>query len=232
MNIRTIGFRRWSLVALMAISTASVAATSPVSRTLKFYEAGTVKSLVFSSVTCTPTAYVICIALDPNGFGTYSNVELGSVTVSGSSGRSTICIQEAGRTAYAFKGNNPEGDIVSLSVAHRYEIQSAVLDNNSLINPRTGLPFGGKLNISTNGGYVDQDYMKTGQRLARSQTVGSFDCATPLLNYSVLVSGFGLSSLTAQYLMSQPMTIRLFVSGAAGSVDGGFYSMQLRTMGD
>jgi len=101
-------------------------------------------------------------------------------------GRSSVCANEIGRAVYAFQVINPEPALTSFYVTHRYEIQSAVLDNLSLINPRTGLPFNGKISLYSYGGYSDQDYFKVGQRVQRTHDVSKFDCGSPLLSHRAI----------------------------------------------
>jgi hypothetical protein len=226
--------KRSSLLTLVAFSTVCTAATSPIGRPLKFYETNAAKSISFklSPEGCPPASVGPCVLLDQWGNGKFNDVDLGVVNVSGSSGRSTICLDEIGKAVYVMKGASLEGDIASFSVRHRYELRSAVLDNLSLIDPLTGVALNGKINIYSNRGFLDQDYIKIGQRMGRNHTVSSFECGTPLMSYSTLTTAYGLSSLTAQYLMSQPMTIRLYVTGELMQVEGGFYTIQMRTMGD
>jgi hypothetical protein len=226
--------KRFLVLGLIAFSTVCAAATSPIGRPLKFYESNVGKNIFFRTPAeaCTPGPYNACIFLNEWGYGTYSNIELGTVNVSGSYGRSTVCLNEIGNAVYVMKGASSEPDLSTFNVEHRYELQSAVLDNPSLINPKTGVAFNGKISIYSNRGFSDQDYIKAGQRMVRNHSVSSFECGTPLMNYTMLTTTYGLSSLTAQYLLSQPMTIRLYVSGYLMATEGGFYTMQLRVIGD
>ena len=54
----------------------------------------------------------------------------------------------------------------------------------------------------------------------------------PLLNYQMLTTTYGLSSLQAQRLLAGSITVRQFVSSSAMMLDGGTYSVQLRMIGD
>ena len=233
--IRLVGAKASWLLLLTAASTVAAAATSPIGRPLKFYESSPGKILRFHTPTsaCTPLSYLTCFPLDQSGTGNFTEVELTSVAVSGSTGRSSVCVNTNATAIYAFYRRATAGtDISTFRLEHRYEIQSTVLDNPALINPRTGLPFNGKLALFPASVLTDQSYLGPLQRTVRTQKISDLDCVTPMLNYLLLVNTFGLSSTDAQRLLSGPMTVRLFVSGGLIATDGGSYTMQLRIMGD
>jgi hypothetical protein len=162
-----------------------------------------------------------------------SGIELAAVTMSASSGRSTICANANSQLSYVFKGRSAGAtDLASFVVQTRYEVRSSLLDDASLINPLTGTPFNGRILFNLQSYFADQDYMAPQQRFARSQKLGSMDCGAPLLTYQMLTTTYGLSSLQAQRLLAGSITVRQFVSGAVMMLEGGNYGVQLRMIGD
>ena len=234
MKIAKIG-SRLAVLSVIAVSTAN-AATSPVGRSIKFYETSTyrVANFVPSSwpQTCTPSAQQTCITLDQYGTGRFNDIEIASVAVSGSFGRSTLCTNQNVYLSYVLTRPGLGEDFATFTYTYRYELYSAVLNDLSLINPRTGLPYNGKISFPVQNGLVDQDVVGNSHRLVRIQPFGSFDCGLPLVNYSMLVSQYGLSSFDAQRVMGGGVTIKQFISGQFISTEGGTIGTNLRMIGD
>lgn len=224
-----------SCIALLAVTQVSIAATSPVDREMKFYEtSGTrIANFVLPGQACTPTSQNFCTTLNQWGYGSFSDIEIASVTVSGSYGRSTLCANPNGQAIYVFKRTDPSGwDLSTFSFDYRYELQSSVLNDPSMINPRTGLPFNGKLTFPVISAFTDQLFMGPSQRILKNQKIASLECGYPLVTYGNLISLFGLSSYNAQRVMSGSMTIKLFITGNLMQTEGASFSMQLRMIGD
>jgi hypothetical protein len=223
------------LLSMIAVSSVCVAATSPVGRPIKFYETSVIRLVLFqlAGTTCTPNSYTTCIALNEYGTGNFTDLEVASVAVSGSFGRSTLCANPNGQTIYDFAGRVASGEEPSsFQYDYRYELQSAVLNDLSLINPKTGMAFNGKISFPVISTFRDQDFVSYMQRILRVQKFGSYDCGTPVVNYSTLVNTYGLSSFDAQRVLGGAVTIRLFITGGFVATDGGTFSMQLRMIGD
>ena len=227
--------RRWLLLLLLTVATVCSAATSPVGRPLKFYETSALRVVRFGmpGESCVPIQVVVCMPLSSGGSGSFPSVEIAAVVVSPSAGRSMLCANPTAQAIYAFANRSTGGDDIStFKVDYRYELQSTVLTDPSLINPRTGMPFDGKIALSPASMFTDQSYLGPQQRIVRSQRIGSLECAIPLITHSMLVSNYGLSSTDAQRVMGQSMTVRLFISADLIVTDGGSYTVQLRMMGD
>jgi hypothetical protein len=226
--------KSWACVALVATTSVCGAATTHIGKPLKFYEASSARLVSFAlpSVQCTPSALMQCVSLNSFGTGSFTDIEVANVTISPSSDRSMICLDVIGSVGHTFKGYSSTGDIASVVFQHRYEIESAVLANPRLTNKRTGLPFGGKIVMPKTSSFADQDRPGSQVRQVRSNKLSSFDCGNPLLNYSMLVNTYGLPPADAERLMAESMTINMYLSGHFMSTEGGYYSMQLRIIGD
>jgi hypothetical protein len=227
--------RKHLLLFFISMTSICGAATSPAGRYVKFYEAG-VRGIrfVMPGTNCVPSAQQTCITLDALGNGSFSDLEVTNFTVRASPGRSTLCAHHTESLSYAFMRRATSGEgLSSFRFTYRYEIQSAVLNNPSLILPQTGLPFNGKISLpyAVAGSFIDQGYLGPQQRVQRGRKTGLLDCGT-LLNHAMLTILYGLDSATAQEVMSQPITIRMYVSGALEATDGANYTLFLHTMGD
>jgi hypothetical protein len=233
-NLSIVG-KAGGLLLSLAVTAVSHAATSPAGRPVKFYETSAIRvaSFFMPEVACAPTQLSICLPLSASGTGSFPNVEIATVAVSASFGRSTLCANPNAQAIYAFRNRSTTvDDISTYSINYRYEIQSAVLADPLLINPRTGMPFDGKISFSPLSVFTDQDFLGPQQRVTRTQKISSLDCAITLLSHSMLVNSYGLSATDAQRVMSQALTVRLFISANLIATDGGSYGMQLRIMGD
>jgi hypothetical protein len=109
-------------------------------------------------------------------------------------------------------------------------IESSVLDNPALINPDTGLPFNGKLDI-----------MLVTNHESRRITPGDFDtrnttltrsCQGALISKRALVGTYGLTPTQANSFFNNRITVRLSMNGTARMVQSMIHGFGLRLYGD
>jgi hypothetical protein len=92
-------------------------------------------------------------------------------------------------------------------------IENPVLDDPALIDPGTGLPFGGVLQVGLSTWHHSQSMAPGAHEEERS--FQSRGCIAGLVSRRVLVDGYGLTDTQAKEFFKKPMTIRF---GARGSV--------------
>jgi len=109
-------------------------------------------------------------------------------------------------------------------------IDNEVLDDPALINPDTGLPFGGVLSLSLST-YTDLHTLQPGEidfktfQLSRS-------CIAGIISKRVLVDTYGLTDTQANQFFKKPMTITFGASGTFGLTSFANYLYGIRLYGD
>lgn len=110
-------------------------------------------------------------------------------------------------------------------------IESPVLDNPALINPQTGLPFGGSLRTGMSA--AEFKSFTLGANEYHSETSrDTAACIAGFLTKRSLVEVYGLTEAQARQVFRKPITIRLNVSGSVRFVQEASLIFGLRVTGD
>lgn len=110
-------------------------------------------------------------------------------------------------------------------------IENPVLSDPSLIDPTTGVPFGGVLQTSMSSSEVFQDALEAGVTLterSRDSTV----CMAGMISHKSLIENYGLTPAQADDFMANPMTVKLNVSGSTRYISNASMVFGLRIVGD
>jgi hypothetical protein len=110
-------------------------------------------------------------------------------------------------------------------------VENPVLDDPALIDPTTGVAFGGQLLTSMTSSEIFQESLEPGVSLVE-RTRDSTVCMAGLLSKRALVQTYGLTEAQAKEFFKQPTTIRLNVTGNARYVNFAGLTMGLRVVGD
>ncbi len=119
----------------------------------------------------------------------------------------------------------------TLAYSPTLTVENPVLDDPALIDPQTGLPFGGRLLTG----------MSASERLVASLAPGmayverrrdSATCIAGFVSRRALVDNYGLSPALADEFFRQPTTVRLNVRGTATHLAAARLVLGLRIVGD
>lgn len=110
-------------------------------------------------------------------------------------------------------------------------VENPVLDDPALIDPTTGVPFGGQLLTSMSSSEVLVTPLDPGQTFAE-RTRDSTVCMAGLISKQALIDNYGLTEAQAKAFFKQPTTIRLNVSGSAQNIAFASMVFGLRIVGD
>lgn len=185
--------------------------------------------------TCTPApgepAPLNCIEVNPAPAVTTFNLgNLDSVTLPGRSAETLICHWQTPIVNYSAANTTASSSVFQLRVTPVYRIQSEVLNDPSLIDPSTGLPFGGALELAL-----------TSINLSSQMAPGDFEfetitgtrmCIGGLVSKDSLVGTYGLSEAQANRFFRRPITISLGIRGQSRLVDGATINVGTRFVGD
>lgn len=121
--------------------------------------------------------------------------------------------------------------IARLSYVPTVTVENPVLDDPSLIDPNTGLPFGGSLLTGLTSSERFEVPLDPGQHLFERER-DSAVCIAGLLSKQTLVQNYGLSEAQARQFFRKPTTLRLNVEGSAQFVGDASLYFGLRVVGD
>lgn len=110
-------------------------------------------------------------------------------------------------------------------------VENPVLDDPALIDPTTGVPFGGQLLTSMSSSEVLVTPLDPGQTFAE-RTRDSTVCMAGLISKQALIDNYGLTEAQAKAFFKKPTTIRLNVSGSAQNIAFASMVFGLRIVGD
>lgn len=110
-------------------------------------------------------------------------------------------------------------------------VESEVLDDPSLIDPGTGLPFGGRLTTAMTASEHFEVPLEAGQSLDE-RTRDSAVCIAGFLSRRALVNNYGLTEAQAKQFFKKPITVRMNISGEVQYVGNASLIFGLRIVGD
>lgn len=129
--------------------------------------------------------------------------------------------------------NNPTGSRVigQFRYSPTLTIENPVLADPSLIDPTTGVPFGGQLQTSMTSSELFQEALEPGVTLterARDSTI----CMAGLISHKSLIENYGLTPAQADDFFANPMTVKMNVTGSVRYVADASMVFGLRIVGD
>jgi hypothetical protein len=167
-----------------------------------------------------------CVTLVPNGQTSFAESDLGVIRLPARATRTLLCTN-----AMLFLNTESANDdsspaMQSLSFTADVTVENPVLDDPSLINPRTGTAFNGTLQIGVVG-FFERHTMAAGA--FEQSNDGKAAVCTAGLRKSVLMQVYGLSDALATQFFRRPMVVHFGANGATELVDGAqlFYSVRL-----
>ena len=128
---------------------------------------------------------------------------------------------------------NPGGTpvVARLNYNPTLTVENEVLNDPALIDPTTGVAFGGKLRTSMTASERFEVPLAPGMQL-NTRERDSAVCIAGFINQRTLVGTFGLSEAQARQFFRKKTTIRLNVIGFAQYVDEASLVLGLRIVGD
>ena len=220
-------------VTAAAVTVAEVGDAGSFGRSVKWL--GLLSGNMSLSTDCTPPAGEPadpnCITVNPAPATTvFNGVDLASITLPGRSSETLLCHWQTPIVSYNIFNDTVSAQSANFRVTPRYRIESEVLDDPALINPGTGLPFGGSFEVALTSfnktkvvepGYFESETL-TGARM----------CIGGLVSKAALIDQYGLPEAQARRFFRKPITITLGISGQARMVNGASISFGTRITGD
>jgi hypothetical protein len=174
-----------------------------------------------------------CVVLNPAPAATaFDFADIGRLTIPGRSANSLLCHWLSPIVFYSFQ--NPTGVFqpnATFRLIPYVVVESEVLDDPALIDPTTGLPFGGQLETGFAATYSDAQSLDPGQRATRRFSLSRV-CINGFLSKSALMEVYGLTEAQAKQVFKRDMTLRFGLRGNAALVSGASVLYGLRVVGD
>ena len=218
---------------LAAVTTEEVGDADSFGRPVKWL--GLLSGYVLLSTDCTPApgepADPNCITLNPAPASTVFNaVDVASITLPGKSSESLLCHWQTPLVSYSAFNQTLGPQTFNFRATPRYRIQSEVLNDPSLIDPTTGVPFAGSFEVVLTA-FNQTRSMEPGE--FESETLsGARLCIGGLVSKASLVGQYGLSQAQARQFFRKPITLTMSISGQARMVEGASLNFGTRITGD
>lgn len=234
--------RRLSLTATQAASGKVAAAAAPTVEEVGDVDSfrrpvrwlGVTQGNVNMASTCPPpsTDPTPCVALNAAPASTsFDFDDIASITLPGKSAHSLLCYWFSPYLNVSYHNPTASPDVAQLAYFPTLTIESEVLDDPVLIDPGTGLPFGGELLTGMTSSEIIQTPLAAGQQLDQVSR-DSAVCIAGFLTRRNLVLNFGLTEAQATQFFKKPITVRLNVSGNVRFVQNAGLVFGLRIVGD
>ena len=172
-----------------------------------------------------------CITANPAPALTTINVtNVARVLIPGRSTHSIICHWQTPVVVYGFY--NPTGlfqEDGRFIVTPQYTIENEVLDNPALIDPATGVPFGGQFTVGLTGIRRERS-LQPGETQVERET-GTRTCIGGIVSAQML-RGFGLTDAQVTEFFKKDTTITMGMTGQARLVEFANIIYGVRFIGD
>jgi hypothetical protein len=162
----------------------------------------------------------------------YDFPDIGRMTIPRRTANSLLCHWLTPVVFYNFENNTgvPQPN-AQFRLSPYIDVYSDVLNDPALIDPTTGLPFGGKLQTGFAATYIDSKSLQPGdrelQRFSESRT-----CIAGFLTKRALMEVYGLTENQARDVFRSDITLRFGLRGSAALVDSASVLYGLRVMVD
>lgn len=172
-----------------------------------------------------------CIVLNAAPAPTsFSEPDLGRITIPGKSAHSLICQWVTPFLGYSFFNGTGANQLARINVVPTLRIENEVLNDPGLVDPGTGLPLAGAIELGLSASYVEQRTIEPGeqafQRLNYSRV-----CIGGIVSHNFL-SSFGLSEPQIKQFFKKPITMRVGISGSVAMVNEASFFYGVRFVGD
>ncbi len=162
---------------------------------------------------------------------TFTEVDLESIELPGRSTKSLICFAVTPFVSFQFQNDTGVSQpSAQFNVTLDVTIENELLDDAALINPQTGLPFGGELTVPLST-YRESRSMAAGERAFKQLTL-SRNCVGGIVSKESLAGTFGLPEDVVEDFFKKDILVRFGARGTAQLVSFANDSIGVRLYGD
>jgi len=162
---------------------------------------------------------------------TFAFDDVGHVTLPRNAANSLLCYWFSPFLQIDYANPTAAPAVAQLSYVPTVTVENPVLDDPALIDPNTGLPFGGSLLTGMTSSERYEVPLAAGQHSFQRDR-DSAVCIAGLVSKQSLVQNYGLSDALARQFFKKPTTLRLNIHGSAQFVGDASLYFGLRIVGD
>lgn len=174
----------------------------------------------------------LCLQIDPDthsGSGEYRDI--GSITLPAGSTHSQICHWLSPTMNARFANHTGlDNRNARFTVFPSVTFENAVLNNPALVDPNTGEPLAGKVELGVPS--ISLDAVLDNGESTNARNTATRTCTGGLLNKKTLIEYYGLSPRQVRDFYNNPTTIRLNMRVLASYVEQGYVVYAVRFVGD
>jgi len=173
-----------------------------------------------------------CVELLPAPAATnIDEMDLGTIELPKRATNSILCFTFTPFASWQWYNGTASQQTAEMWLRPRVRIESDVLNDPTLIDPNTGLPFNGVLIDSTVSTFLQSRTLDPGESDLQFNAM-TRSCTAGLVNVRVLRDNYGLSRQQIKAFFRNPITVTFGVWGRVSMVDYGSYSVGVRLYGD
>jgi hypothetical protein len=172
-----------------------------------------------------------CIVANPAPASTpFDEADLATINLPAKATKSLICFGFTPFISVNWQNTSASTQVARFTASGSIIIENEVLDDPTLIDPGTGLPFGGQLALGLSTWHNSHSIAPGEFESENSSQTRS--CIAGIVSKRALVEGFGLSETQATQFFKKPMTIRFGARGSVQSTNFASYFYGIRLYGD
>lgn len=179
-----------------------------------------------------PDEFSRCITLAPSPASTpFDESDLALIELPAKATKSLLCFTVT--PLYDFEFFNDTGvpqNNAQFNVRPIITIENEVLDDPALIDPMTGLPFGGQLTVPLST-YLESRSLAVDERAFKRMFL-TRSCIAGVISKRSLIGNYALTEAQANQFFKKPITVRLGAQGNLSLVSFANYTYGFRLYGD
>ncbi|HEX5124086.1 MAG TPA: hypothetical protein VFV97_12635 [Rhodanobacteraceae bacterium] len=180
---------------------------------------------------CTGDTFPCTVLAPPPASTSFSYSDLGHITLPARAAHSLLCYWFSPFLTIGYGNDGAAPVVAHLNYTPTVTIENPMLDDPSLIDPTTGLPFNGSLLTGMTSSETFETPLDPGVHVTE-RTRDSAVCIAGLISKSTLMSTYGFTDAQARDFFRQQMTLRLNIDGTAQYVDFAALYFGWRIVGD
>lgn len=212
-----------------AVTVDDVGDVDSFGRTLKWL--GVTNAFLTLAQTCDPALTEPCQVISPTAPSTFNFTDTVHIALPAKATHSLLCYWFSPYLTVGYGNPTANAVVGRLNYSPTLTVDNPVLADPALIDPGTGLPFGGHLTTSMTSSESLQVPLPAGINLTQ-RTRDSAVCIAGFLNRRSLVDNFGLTPAQVDEFFKQPTTVHLNVRGSSQYVTNASLVLGLRIIGD
>ena len=173
-----------------------------------------------------------CVTLNPApATTTFDLPDIGRMWLPAKTSKNILCHWLSINGAYSLYNGTGTSAYGHITLSPYLRIESTVLNDPSLIDPSTGLPYGGVLETVPGTTYGKSMTLAPNARDTERMS-DSRVCVAGAISRQGLIQGYGLTDAQVDKFFKNPMTIKLGVRGSATLLDFASLIYGMRIIGD